>query len=692
MLKNILKTFSLGLLCLSACQPEQSQMIKVNPVELSKMLHRGRVSSRNLGFVQESHQLALQSSSPDVHKLFYDRQGNVNWVLFDTEAVSKINENELSVFAISQMHRFEQVGLDKASLVDPRITELAENLLSLQFRIEIQGVQLRDGFAQFVFAKTSDSKFQLREIVRHVPKLEELPGDRGPEPDLSELFQELNWPQAQVIEQHEWWLSVSDQNPNINQPIGSLLAVSEYTIINQGERYSFLVDRHRGELVEAYTHHLHVQVPAPFRVQTMVYDRSYLDQTLTAKPLPFTEFVGLDKIFESSADGWLFADEQPAYARLKSSRAVVKKASEDRATVVIADLASGQDANTLELYDQSKETALNAYVAVHRVNRFARQFLSETELPFLDKPVEVTVDMDGNCNAYYTTIVRKISLFTDGQGCANVALINDVIYHEWGHGLDDHTGLTVGVTDGAFSEGISDIVAAYFTGDPEIGRGFLLGSNYGIRNISRLRVYPDDTGEVHREGGIIANTFWSLREALRERYGVKKGSYKAAKLFFRHLLDTDSYLDSYRSVLRLDDDDANPATPSPNFCLINAVFAERGLADSEPCEDAVELASQVQKVDNDLSLALTEFSNGLVTLIASSSHAEQMSLCLGDRQSCLRGAARQIDLDSLGAVNGRFYYASSQQERLKALDLITIIAKNGDGLVTGSRVVKAVEK
>ena len=139
--------------------------------------------------------------------------------------------------------------------------------------------------------------------------------------------------------------------------------------------------------------------------------------------------------------------------------------------------------------------------------------------------------MNGSCNAYYTTGRKVISLFSEGDGCANIAEVNDVIYHEWGHALDEHTGRSPGVLDGAFSEGLSDFVSALYNDDPRIGVGFVQGSEYGIRSIDDLKVYPEDKGQVHWEGGIIAGAFWEVYQSLVNLHGKKKGKELAGISF-----------------------------------------------------------------------------------------------------------------------------------------------------------------
>ncbi len=118
-----------------------------------------------------------------------------------------------------------------------------------------------------------------------------------------------------------------------------------------------------------------------------------------------------------------------------------------------------------------------------------------------------------------------------------------------------------------------------------MGTGFFVGKEQGIRSLENKKSYPRDKGEVHDEGLIIGGAFWDLRKALITRYGERRGADKASYYFYRHLLAADSYLDSSTLVLALDDDDANPATRSPNYCLIVEAFKAHGLSSENSCKD-----------------------------------------------------------------------------------------------------------
>lgn len=666
------------------------QKVSVTDLELALQ------QSRNFrGHVMTPSSLQNSTTLPVYQAFSKTPESMPQWILFDTEQMEQLQESDIVGWSQKFIQSTELPWNSRNHPIELLIDSIqkssrGESMLSVIVRFSYLDRPLRDAYVHLIFAAHQpDGAWSLREVIDERPLVEDLPPVVTGSWDLDELKDRLQLSDAALEEQKKWWVSAIPSSMKRDDFIG-LTPATEFTFKSSASKtMTVVVEDSTGLVLQAYHHHLHASEQTKRFVKTRVYQNSYLDETSVPYTMPYTSVshAGFDSM--TTADGLLLNDQELSLVRLESDRALVLQSGE-RSAVELRPSLDSQD--NYEVYQDDLKPAINAYAAAHRINRFVRQYVSEQELPFLSSPIEITVDMDGSCNAYYTTVLRKISLFRAGDGCADVALINDVIYHEWGHGLDDHTGIQVGVTDGAFSEGLSDVVAAFFTGEPEIGRGFLQDRNYGIRNISRFKKYPDDVGSVHSEGGIIANTFWSLRLALELRWGQKRGRHLANRLFFRHLLDTDSYLDSYRSVLRVDDDDGNPATRSPNHCLINKVFAERGLAVAENCQDAIADAYELTQIDRDLTLALTEAEKDQVFIVASSQWATQMDLCWGDRTACLQADAPHVALNPPLQSEDRRFFVSNTPHTLKALDLITLIAKNEQGEIIGSRVLKAVEK
>jgi hypothetical protein len=236
---------------------------------------------------------------------------------------------------------------------------------------------------------------------------------------------------------------------------------------------------------------------------------------------------------------------------------------------------------------------INVYVATHRIRNYAMRFYKPGEVRYFDRQLAVTTNIQRTCNAYYVNATLNFfrrGTNDKGKACANTALVNDVVYHEWGHGLDDYTGPGAeggnGMTDAAFSEGIGDIVGMFFIGDAAMAPGFFTDdATLPLRNLENKKVYQQGVeDEIHAQGTIVGGAFWELRKRMINKYG-EAGKDKAANLFFRHLLEAESYRDSYEIIQRLADDDINPATRHADWCIVNHAFAVKGLAPMDPCTD-----------------------------------------------------------------------------------------------------------
>lgn len=222
--------------------------------------------------------------------------------------------------------------------------------------------------------------------------------------------------------------------------------------------------------------------------------------------------------------------------------------------------------------DVSAEKDASQVHTFHHLNLVIEKAKKYISSSWMDRPMTANVNLSQTCNAYWDG--STVNFFSAGGGCGNTGLISDVMYHEWGHGLDANTG---GIVDGAYSEGFGDIVSMVMTGDSKLGPGFR--SNGGIvRDMEPDKIYPRDSGEVHAEGLIIGGTFWDLYKALSAKYTVEKANDLVSTIAFKTIFTAVNYTDVYNAALVVNDNDSNPATKAPDFCEINAAFSAHGLA------------------------------------------------------------------------------------------------------------------
>lgn len=614
--------------------------------------------------------LELNSSSGSIFNIskFTGDSDAIHSVSFDSRQMPVLNEDEEHQFCFDQSKEVLNISeKDLLSLEPSREIQVTDSLRSLVYSRKVGGLQVEGAFLECRFAKSANG-WKLHSILNkaffHYQASIDLPLSDN------DLFQLLSSKK------------VKKKNLSLLPINGQLRSVTTVEHKIEGASSLIYLDNTTGDVLKAHFLDLH----ASSRIlMGKAYRKGYQDGETFQTILPLTPITFPSGVEISSVEGRFYNQEIASFIRLESQRVrLFQKDSEE--TMTVRNFSYNENLIRIDEVNDGL-VAINTYAAIHRINKFVRQFMSPEELPFLDHPLEVRVNLDGTCNAYYTTGRKVISLFSAGNGCANIGEVNDVIYHEWGHALDEHTGRNLGVLDGAFSEGLADFLAALYNDDPRIGVGFVQDADYGIRTLKNSLSYPDDVGEPHREGGIVAGAFWDLYEELVALYGPQKGKIKIADLFFGHLKITDTYLESYENLLLVDDDDGNPATPNPHLCAINRAFAGHGLAKPLNCRDS---SVSLPPSDHSLSLALYTLNSQGVSVVGSSSELNNFSICLGPRLQCLRGDRVHLELPYLTENDSRTFYGFQGPLSLTGFDLVTLLLKDEDGLVLGSRQIKIV--
>jgi hypothetical protein len=219
------------------------------------------------------------------------------------------------------------------------------------------------------------------------------------------------------------------------------------------------------------------------------------------------------------------------------------------------------------------DAQVQAYLSVNIANGFARKL--DPNMPTLGDQMTVNVNIAQECNAFFDG--RALNFFHASMRCQNTAMIQDVVFHEFGHSV--HTAeiiAGVGAFDGAMSEGAADFFAAQITEDPGMGRGFFY-TDEPLRDLdppmSENR-WPDDIGEIHKTGIIFAGTFWDLRKTLITQPG---GAELVGKLYLGALRRSVSIPTSLIEVLAADDDDGDLSNGTPHECAIRDAYGRHGL-------------------------------------------------------------------------------------------------------------------
>jgi uncharacterized protein (TIGR03382 family) len=222
------------------------------------------------------------------------------------------------------------------------------------------------------------------------------------------------------------------------------------------------------------------------------------------------------------------------------------------------------------------DAQVQTYLAVNIAKEFARSI--DPNMRTLDEQITANVNLAQNCNAFFDG--RTVNFFRASAECQNTGLLQDVVYHEYGHAVHAAEIIDgVGAFDTAMSEGAADFFAAQITGDPKMGVGFF-HSDRPLRNIDpddKENRWPQDIGEVHKTGLIFGGTFWDLRKDLIETLGEDEGIALTKKIFAGALRRSVGIPSSLIEALAADDDDGNLANGTPHECSIRNAYGRHGL-------------------------------------------------------------------------------------------------------------------
>ncbi|CAN5912602.1 hypothetical protein BH11MYX3_BH11MYX3_13170 [soil metagenome] len=223
------------------------------------------------------------------------------------------------------------------------------------------------------------------------------------------------------------------------------------------------------------------------------------------------------------------------------------------------------------------DAQVQVYLSVNIVKNFVRTQI-DPAMKTLDQSITANVNIAQDCNAFFDG--KAINFFHATAKCQNTGLLQDVVFHEFGHAVHSFEIIEgVGSFDGAMSEGAADFLAASITGDPGMGRGFFY-SNDPLRSLDPLLEearWPEDVQEIHHTGLIFGGTMWDLRKALITELGETEGIRLVQKLYLGTLRRSTSIPTSLIEALVEDDDDGDLDNGTPHECTIRRAYGRHGL-------------------------------------------------------------------------------------------------------------------
>ncbi len=258
------------------------------------------------------------------------------------------------------------------------------------------------------------------------------------------------------------------------------------------------------------------------------------------------------------------------------------------ATYAPANVATGDVVSFQPTNPNGTERHINVYYHTNEIHDFMKsKFPAFTDM---DNALTARVDRtDGDCNAFYNG--SSINFYTTANGCNALSYIGDVMYHEYGHGINDKfwSSQNASFDNGAQGEGYADVWAMSIIKNPIIGLGFYVNQpNSLIRRYDQNpKIYPQNiVGEVHADGEIIAGAWWDYAVNLSAGMPLSNAVDTMSDLFaascFGLATGPDGtegtvYYDILIDALTYDDDNANLSDGTPHFTQIVQAFAAHGI-------------------------------------------------------------------------------------------------------------------
>jgi hypothetical protein len=288
-------------------------------------------------------------------------------------------------------------------------------------------------------------------------------------------------------------------------------------------RYYTLVDATNGEVLYRENKVLHYETPKP-AYAPLLAPAAATDINITGtvfasnpyvasvvKPLRNLKMVASATTYNTDSMGYIgLASASPTSVTFTLEGLWSKVATGTTTPSYTATANPGT--NNFSFDGSANIRELSAYYHVNIVHDYMK-----TKFPAftgMDSPLPTNVDLtSGTCNAFYDPAGYSINFYALGGGCNSMAQIGDVIYHEYGHGINDRFYISQGATfgNGSMGEGYADTWALGITNNPILGAGMdAVDPTVFVRRYDiNKKVYPQDlTGEVHANGEIICGCWW----------------------------------------------------------------------------------------------------------------------------------------------------------------------------------------
>ncbi|RMG69260.1 MAG: T9SS C-terminal target domain-containing protein [Calditrichaeota bacterium] len=342
--------------------------------------------------------------------------------------------------------------------------------------------------------------------------------------------------------------------------------------------YLVLVDAHSGELLWRYNRVRYAGVEG--QVQSLVQLVEPTDTFTVVNN--FSQYVTVDgnQVVTDSL-GWFSANTLGNFTANFTLQGPFVNVNRDDGPDASLSLTGAPGDTLLVLWDDSTShpAERDAFYHVNIAHRYVTTL--DTGFTTINYSMPCRVNISDVCNAFWDG--NGVNFFQAGGGCPNTGQMPSVVYHEYGHGVNDRLyeqlGSTFGMVNAAVHEGTADVLSAMIEDDPRIGRGFF-GPGTHLRNVQNTNRYPDDvSGDPHITGLILAGAFWDIR------LSTDLATARYLSHFAKHGLPDDpndgiAFSEWFVETLVADDDDGDLSNGTPHFTQIVDAFNQHGIGTS----------------------------------------------------------------------------------------------------------------
>jgi hypothetical protein len=238
--------------------------------------------------------------------------------------------------------------------------------------------------------------------------------------------------------------------------------------------------------------------------------------------------------------------------------------------------------NTIDMSTAANVREISAYKSVNRIHDHCKYWMPN--FTGMDFQLPTNIDLTtGDCNAFYDG--SSINFYALANGCNATSLLADVVFHEYGHGINDNYYQSLGsfFFNGAIGEGYADYWGISLIDNPIVGVGFYTDNQDGIRRYDTERkVYPQDlVGEVHADGEIIMGAWYDTHLLMGGDWNntmpLFVEAYAGLQAETADGNEGEAFTDILLDVLLADDNDGDITNGTPNGNAIVQGFYLHGI-------------------------------------------------------------------------------------------------------------------